>query len=187
MYARAPERALPALVLLAVGCASNPAPPAWRPDMQAALRTVHGAFSRTELVGGAVVTGELLAVEPGAVVVNDWAGPQRIAARCVVRLRLIEFDAPQWQVLTWGGLGTLSTISHGGFLVLSAPVWVATTVVSAYVLQRGAGDETFEGAETLFGALRWARFPQGLPPGFFEKAGGRQDLDPECKPLRTRS
>ena len=72
----------------------------------------------------------------------------------------------------WTLLGTLSTGSHGFFLILSAPVWILTGTVAA-VNQSRQPVLTYP-RQGWAGWRAYARFPQGLPPGL-----ARAALDPK--------
>lgn len=62
----------------------------------------------------------------------------------------------------WGVAGSLSTITHFLFAVVTLPAWVIATITvesieTRHVLLEYPGDSLEEIA-------RWARFPQGMPP-----------------------
>ena len=62
-------------------------------------------------------------------------------------------------------LGTLSTVSHGFFLVFSAPVWIITSTVIWNNQTKTAVERYPDDFEwiTLDAMRVYARFPQGLP------------------------
>lgn len=87
-------------------------------------------------------------------------------------------DVARAQVYTYvseGGLaplglvGTLSTISHGFFLILSAPIWLLSTSI-AVAAESHHVELDYPEDESLEELARWARFPQGIPPNVDEEA-----------------
>jgi hypothetical protein len=169
--------ALAALVV--AGCASSPAPPAWRRSLGQAQRSPYGAYCRANLRGGRSIAGELLAVAPTGVIIDDHLRLRRVPTACVITMEVVAFEAPRSGALGWGLLGALSTISHGFILIFSAPVWLIVTPIATYGQGR-AGYQRYAQGPSLLEAQPWARFPQGMPPGFFEVAPESEVLDPKC-------
>lgn len=147
----------------AAGCLHNPDP---RPRSMSAVHTdAHGGFVVVRVGGQVNHQGELIAVGPEGV----WVlARQRLILtphEQVSGLDLYAYDVSIAGTTGLGLLGTLSTISHGFFLVFSAPIWLVTTIAtsasqsrSAYEWYAGDGDDWSE-------LMKWARFPQGMPPG----------------------
>jgi hypothetical protein len=164
-----------AAVLLAVAFAgsmpacsvASPAPASARVSMEAAQRDPHGAWINISTDRGGVA-GELLAVEPRAVVVQSSAGFQRVPMGAIRSWSLAWYEADNSGVIGYNVLGTLSTLSHGFWLVFTAPLlWMIPGTAIARS-QSGQGYESGENGDP--GELDWlakyARFPAGLPPGF---------------------
>jgi hypothetical protein len=157
-------RARSLVPLLAVAaCATNPDPRTRPVDLVA--RDGHGGWIVVTARRGAEIAGELIAIDPGAVRVLGPTGLVSIARSDVESARLWAWDSEHGGVAAWGTLGTLSTVSHGFFLVFSAPVWILTTTITTAVeshapILRYPGD----GWDKL---AIWARFPQGTPPGVY--------------------
>jgi hypothetical protein len=122
-------------------------------------------FDVTVFTDAATFSGELLAVDSCYVHVERPAGAVAIPVTRVesVGVQLYPSTAAG-SVALLSVLGTLSTPSHGWYLVFSVPVWltsgIATSVNLAY-----ADDVTVKDSTFLF---QFARFPQGLPPGWRE-------------------
>jgi hypothetical protein len=152
------------LVLLAVAaCATNPDPRTRPVDVVA--RDGHGAWIVVTARHGAEVSGELIAIDLGTVGVLGPHGLVSIAQTDIESARLYAWDSQYGTLVAWGGLGTLSTISHGFFLALSAPAWIVTTAITAAVVSHGP---VVEYPDDSWAKLAiWARFPQGTPPGVF--------------------
>ena len=70
-------------------------------------------------------------------------------------------------MLAWSILGTVSTISHGFYAIISANVWAAAgTVATAMSWSPRMGLDACDRARPF------ARFPQGLPASFAGRFGG---------------
>jgi hypothetical protein len=124
---------------------------------------VKGFETRVEWEGGPTLTGELLAVDDRSLylLVDDETHP---IPRAAVRTASIELY-PSYS----------STPSHGFYLVFSAPIWVAAGV-STSIYASSSNDVDVPNPE--LGRLnQFARFPQGLPPGFWAKKAKRAAPD----------
>ena len=88
--------------------------------------------------------------------------PRMGGATDVARATLIGWDPETYLFTVWTLIGTLSTISNGGFLLFTAPAWqlggwLATAAQSKRPILRSDQVPWLD--------LRlYARFPQGLPP-----------------------
>jgi hypothetical protein len=151
------------LVLALAACAINP-DPRTRP-IELVARDGHGGWIVVTDRHGAEIDGELIAIDPGAVRVLGATGLVSVARSDVASARLWAWDAEHGRVLVWGGLGTLSTISHGFFLLISAPIWMLTTALTTgAATYTPVVDYPGDGWDKL---AIWARFPQGMPPGTY--------------------
>lgn len=153
-------------VLLTVpGCVSTSAPDAWESSSEEMQRTAYGAWVDVQYGDAAApdtVQGELLAATTDSLFVLPLDGPFRAVARPTINeLQLTAYDANWGYLGAWTTLGALSTASHGGFLILSFPVWVIGGSAAASAQSRRPV-YTNPPLDTL---RRFARFPQGLPPG----------------------
>jgi hypothetical protein len=163
------RRVLVALAAVACisSCAGNPVPQQWRPEAAAAQRTPHGGWIviEREVPAGAaskgrpIVQGELIAVDESALHVLTSDGLQSVPRAAAHRITLTAYRAPAGALVAWAVAGGVSTLSHGGYLLLTAPMWAVAGLV-AYSMEKGAGVIHDPAA-----ARRFARFPQGLPPG----------------------
>lgn len=155
-----------ALAALTTACLSR-APVGWRRTVEEAEKSPYGSWVWVDLRGGQRLGGELIAVEAQRI---EVARDGRLAAVPISRIAKVTVDAyggDSSGVVGWTVLGGLSAISHGFFLVLSAPVWGATGAVSAYSVSH-AGVEAYDPASPgdRHALVQYARFPQGLPAGF---------------------
>lgn len=150
-----------AAALSASGCLHNPDP---SPRSMAAVQSdAHGGFAVVSVAGQQAHYGELIAIGPSGVWVLGGGLLVHTPLESVSALEIHPYDVEIGGVVGWGLLGTLSTISHGFLLVLSAPVWLVTTSITAAAHSRTARERYTGDNWPAF--AKWARFPQGLPPG----------------------
>ena len=159
-----------ALLVFCFGCINNPVPDerTLRPED---LQTwTHGLWAVVEPYRGQPFGGELLAVEPDAVTVLAGGQALRVGLGDLERVTLAAYKDAVTGIPVWGVLGTLSTLSHGKFLLLSAPAWLLTWIITqARVHDR----PVMQWPREPIDALRpYARFPQGIPRGW-SPAGDR--------------
>jgi hypothetical protein len=108
-------------------------------------------------------TGELLAVDPCFVHVLKDSRTVSIPSSTVQYVRVQLYPGS-----TAGGVtaltffGSISTLSHGWFLVFSFPIWLSTGIATSVNLAY-ADDVKVKDGSLVF---QFARFPQGLPPGW---------------------
>jgi hypothetical protein len=179
---RLDHRAIVLALACAAGCATSPAPEGMRRTMEQAQKSPYGAWCSAILSSADVVSGELLAVDTGDLLIG--IPPVRVPAPCVRSLRVAAFETSPTSVALVGAAGTASTLSHGGLLIFSAPVWLITTGIAVYV-HTGSGYESYTPpARPLVEARRWARFPQGAPAAF--AADVPPALDARCLPVVAR-
>jgi len=101
----------------------------------------------------------LIAIDQSAIHVLTAAGLQSVPRASVNRLTLVAYGTRAGALAGWAVGGGISTLSHGGFLLLTAPMWAIAGVVAVRTEAR-AGVLHDEAARSF------ARFPQGLPAGF---------------------
>ncbi|HEY5564790.1 MAG TPA: hypothetical protein VIL33_04305, partial [Rhodothermia bacterium] len=117
------------------------------------------------------VMGELIAIGGDSMYVLTDAEFHSIPLQDIEAARLFYFDPKVSQHGVWVTLGFFSTLSHGFFLALTAPVWLiaGSAMVGArsreplvrYKSSRDSGK-----AEVVWREIAmYARFPQGLPDG----------------------
>jgi hypothetical protein len=134
---------------------------------------VHG-FRVTVEARARSVTGELLAVDRANlwVLEGDDAGdhPVAIPRRDVRQVGVQALPSGGIVTNPWTIAGTLSTFSHGYFLIFSAPVWAIVGFGTG--IDEGVSNDLHVDRPSLDSLSQYARFPQGLPPGFLR--GGRR-------------
>lgn len=146
-------------------CASLKSPEGWLPKVSEVESQAYGSWVVVEHISGGqtmTTSGELIAVSPDFVLILNKSGVSEIPAAAVRQTKLEIFKEKKIIGL-WAFLGTLSTVSHGWGLVLSAPVWLISGI-------GGAIGESLSGIVEIKGppseeCRKYARFPQGLPAG----------------------
>lgn len=166
---RAARAGLAALAAAATACGAHlPLGRSARVGAPVAARVedvpVCGFTVRVRAAAGAPeVEGELLATGPGGLWIATDAGVVNVAAApgAPPRELVVTVGADQSAGLAAVTvLGSASTVTHGFFLVLSLPIWIATGTVTAVRSARGA---YADGAADDPELAAYARFPQGLP------------------------
>lgn len=160
-----------AACVAAASCATNPAPRGWLPSPREVTRHPWGGWIRVEYRTAKaerslrIAEGELLAVDDTTLhLLDPRDGPVAIPTTWIERCRLAIHSNAADGLAVWGALGTASTLSHGWYLILTAPLlWLPVGIgVPIEESRRGLVDCRAMECQTLW---RWARFPQGLPPG----------------------
>jgi hypothetical protein len=153
------------LALLTIGCARNPAPDGWLPKPLDTPRDPYGAWIEVTMADRpeTVVAGELLAVERDSIFVLPPDGVVQAISIVGVGTAIVMAYQPQTEwISAWAALGTVSTISNGVFLVLTAPVWLVGGTVAANAESRAPLLKLKRG-QSWDGVSIFARFPAGLP------------------------
>jgi hypothetical protein len=171
-----PSRRVLAALLAAslAGCASNPAPKGWLPPAVKAQEQAYGGWisltcRKAEAV--AHVEGELIAVSDDRVYVLTDTGLVEVPHESVAKATLAAYATGDGQLAGWSALGTLSTLSHGGYLLITAPLWIIAGITAAAGESRAG---LLHYPEKPLASFRpYARFPQGLPAGLEASALGR--------------
>lgn len=166
---RRASQAMAALALLAAACTvANPAPRSWQRSIAQAQRSKYGAWTIVELHGGKQLDGELIAVEPERLLLGSRGRLVPVAIDAIAEVTLSAYTADASGLVAGTGLGVLSTISHGWFLIFSAPLWALIGGGLSRSVS-GEGFPTADDPEEIADLRKWARFPQGLPAGFLER------------------
>jgi hypothetical protein len=133
----------------------------------------HGAWirlTRTTTGGTATTEGELIAIATDTVfVLTSLSEPGHLDAvpkRDISDGKLGHYDPDTGILVGWTLLGIPSTISHGFFLVLTAPMWM----LGGWGATLGHSSTAIEGIAPYeigqWESLKlYARFPQGMPDG----------------------
>lgn len=168
-----------AALLLAAGCGSRPADLDRShvtgkaiAEMRAERVPVRGSQVRLDRIHEKIVEGELLAASADALCVRVDDESLCVPARELARVSLQVRPSEAGELVLWGLGGALTTISHGLFLVITAPGWIVVTTASAVSSSVGATTHIEARNDLDLRILGpYARFPQGLPPGFGPASG----------------
>lgn len=147
------------------GCGTLHAPRGSVPDAQRAGSTAFGGWARVAYHADGQprdAEGELIAVGRDTLWLMQSA-PLAIPVAQVVRAEVTGFDSRPGQVIAVAGLGVLTTVSNGYFLIFTAPAWLVTGVLASSSQARLSRVEAR--VPDLAPLAHYARFPQGLPPG----------------------
>jgi hypothetical protein len=177
------RRALAALLAFSMtACAANPAPLGWLPRAEQAQSRACGGWITLQSAKGATpprASGELIAVSEDRIYVLTDSGLLDLPQASVTKATLAAYASGAGVLGGWAALGTISTLSHGAILVLTAPLWIIAGSVAAASESKVA---LHRHPPTPLVQLRpWARFPQGLPAGFGDPGRGPLARGP-CRP-----
>lgn len=175
-----------ALVLftLLIGCASTKAPSGWHesptdvdfhawgawlqlkviPDKATSINDYEDKYVRDDLkIGG----GEFISFQDSLVYLLNNDKLVKIPFQRIYRAEIEISDNKKTWLALWSLLGFASTMSHGWFLGISAPVWLiwgSVATVGESNRNRFITDE--QDYKWWVKSRKFARFPQGLPPDF---------------------
>jgi hypothetical protein len=172
-----------ACACVAAGCASDPIPQSQRPTAEEAITSGFGSFVYVVDSSGQPHAGELIDVLPDRLSIFNGHWIEMLPRARVSNAMVLVHRTHEGYYVLWTVLGTLSTVTHGVFLIISVPIWVSTGIATAISEQRRARLEYPDPAR--WEDLRpYARFPQGLPPGITgnELLHGRMFLAPPVPP-----
>jgi hypothetical protein len=152
------------MLAMAAGCMRNPVPDERILEAEQLPRWTRGLWAVAEPVGSDPIDGELVAADKDGVVLLTERGVARLALADCERVTVAAYRTYDSVPGIWSLFGLASTVSHGGFLLISAPVWALTGSITLVNMHNHPiyryPDERIESL------ARFARFPQGLPPGW---------------------
>jgi hypothetical protein len=173
-----------AVVLLVLsGCGGTGAPTGSVPLAVDAGRESFGGWLKAHQVVGnrkERVEGEFLAVDADSLYLLARGRLLALPLATVHDAKVVSFDPQQERVGGWATAGSISTLSHGVGLLISAPVWIVSGVAMTSAQTSSAVDRypDQEWAELR----RHARFPQGPPPGLRRMRLGHRSFDLRGEP-----
>ncbi len=155
------------LAVLAAACASNPAPEGWLPPAKFVPADPYGAWVEIEFDSGDLrqsMAGELLAIQSDSVFVHTYGDVHAAPAHGIRSLRVAWYESSAGALMAWTVVGAASSLSHGGFGVLTLPLWILTGSLATAAQSRSPIVEWDPARVRLTALARYARFPQGFPP-----------------------
>ena len=168
---------------LTAGCATHQAPRGFTPRLQDLSNFPRGAWAVATLSAldrsGEKVAGELLTLDAREARLLTSSGVVRLPLERVARLHVETHRTREVGLALWTTAGALSTASHGGFLVLTFPMWLISGIAATAVESRAGILE--HPPRPLPDLQPFARFPQGWPEGLDEaQLGALQPPGPEA-------
>jgi hypothetical protein len=164
------------VALATSGCSGAPNPDPRQPSLEDIQRSGLGGWVQITTIYGVYLEGELISVE-GPTVRIFPAGASGIVSLTKAEIangRLFRYVSDTG-FGGWGVIGTISTLSHGAWLIFSAPIWMIWTGITTSSEGNHVISDLKPGAENWAEVSRWARFPQGMPRGFAQPAPGATD------------
>lgn len=159
-----------ALVALGTACVENPDPR--RPTLVKMQTEGVGGWVVVTARDGTQVRGELISVT------REYVHVLRVGQPGAALVYLRTSDIGRAKVYTYeseggigvmGLLGTLSTASHGFWLIFTAPIWILASSIAA-AAESNHVELDYPEDDSLEELSHWARFPQGIPPNVDEEA-----------------
>ena len=112
--------------------------------------------------------GELVAIESDTVFIFQNKTLTAIPTAHVTDARLFVTQYPlrSGSIVSWTGLGTLLSLSHGWGFFATAPLWLITGTITNFLVVHDAdnGDLHYP-ADSWLAFQKYSRFPQGFPVG----------------------
>jgi hypothetical protein len=105
--------------------------------------------------------GELIAIDRDTIHVYAAGRLMSLPRASARSVTLTAFRINYESIAAWAALGTLSTASHGVGLILTAPIWMLAGTAAASNASVAPRIRSTD-PDVL---RRFARFPQGIPPG----------------------
>ena len=162
------------IYLLFSGCATVKTPSGFLPGVKEVETSTYGGWmvviytSAEESVTKTATGGELIAIQNDSVFLLSPETLSIIPTDFIEQTILVFHKNKTEGFALWGGLGTLSTISHGWFLFLSAPLWIITGITATITEAKRPNTLEYPGS-TWQEMNKFARFPQGIPEGLNPK------------------
>jgi hypothetical protein len=130
-------------------------------DVRVGEVPVRGSLAKVKRVSEEFVA-EVLAVDEESLWLQHEGKEIQVPRALIQRVEIELYPSKAAETGIWTGFGTASTLSHGFFLLISAPVWLITGITASVSAAR-ANTVVFE-PHQLDLLQQYARFPQGMPP-----------------------
>ncbi|OZC02180.1 hypothetical protein [Rubricoccus marinus] len=154
--------------VLASGCVSSRSSPRGVIPQSSELAAYPmGAWIGLETRDRVAIQGELLAVDEESVHVLTTENEYLVLAKpFVYKARVEAYRNEGWKgTSAWAGVGAASTLTHGFFLVFTAPAWALGGMLTS-IAESNRGFYDLRDAEVGWRDVApYARFPAGMPEG----------------------
>ena len=148
------------LVLILASCSA----PNYLPTVEEIDINQFGSYIEIEDTDGKLLRGELIAIDSSELVILSNVDSVKHASIVpITHIKKFKLKYAQPKDYSWRiPVYTISTLLHGYFLILTAPInLIVTTVVNA----SGSSDFEYSDTDMAFEKFKmFARFPQGIPP-----------------------
>jgi hypothetical protein len=155
------------------GCASSYAPDNWLPESDKVQEEAYGGWLSLVPVNAnpkmsfkhTLIAGEFIGVDSANVyLLGDTL---KIIPMDSIKRSILEMAQTNKSKYTgWTVLGSVSTISHGWFLVFTLPVWIiAGTSITSEDSYSNRYEADMPPKEYWKNISKFSRFPQGIPAG----------------------
>jgi hypothetical protein len=150
------------------GCASSEAPRQWERDPMQFARDSYGGWLHIEYkeaLSAKSDRGEFIALQESTVYLLRSDGQIVLCPLKNIDHAHLEIHSENHgEFAAWTLIGTISTLTHGFGLMLTAPVWILSgSIAAASVSHIGKFDEGNPDPVWWKEMSQYARFPQGLP------------------------
>jgi hypothetical protein len=156
------------LTILSTGCAATVAPDGWLPSTKELQTDSYGGWlviSSKPDKRGLPIEGEFIGIQHEQVYILPLEGGARmISMDSIASARLQIHRKQHGRIAGWTGLGVISTLSHGFYLIISAPVWLLSGIISAVSVSKEGDFEATAPSRGWWNEMaKFSRFPQGVP------------------------
>jgi len=157
------------------GCGVTRAPDGWLPDPPGLERQAYGGWLHLEIPNGKEIIeegGEFIGVRDTVVYLLDAKRGVLMIPMSTITFASVDFhDKETGKFAGWTVAGSLSTVTHGFWLILSFPAWILFGTISTVgVSHLGSEEESNPDQAWWQKVTKFARFPQGLPPSLDVKS-----------------
>jgi hypothetical protein len=149
-------------------CATNHAPSGWLPDRKTISQEKYGGWLylkwRGRLGEEEITQGEFIGIYDTTCFIFDHTILIRVPIDHISLASLKIHEDDRGSLAVWTLLGTLSTISNGFYLLITAPLWIiAGTIITSTESNSGLFTEEYPDIGWWRTVTRYSRFPQGIP------------------------
>lgn len=129
---------------------------------------VHGFDARVYLKNGETIDGELLDVNRDWLAIETTSKDLRIPDAKISEVRVTAYSNGilVGGLIAWTTSGTALTLSHGIFLIFTAPTWIVAGVSTIVAAAEDPEQSALVKAGRQAELWQFVRFPQGIPAGF---------------------
>jgi len=153
--------------VVAGACTSNPAPDGWLPDAKNVPANPFGAWIELDIGDSEQerqVSGEFLAVQSDSLFVLNADRYHAYSISEISHARVAWYDSGYSTLALWTGGGSLLSLSHGAFGVISLPLWILVGSLATATQSNSPFAEYVPGESGPESLRMYARFPHGIPP-----------------------